>query len=201
MTTDDEDDSRWDAELTSKERLYVLNYCCNEETFFNATRSYMTACSRKDMNMDPDTAAVGSHRFMKKERVKRAIRRLLEMQRPELDERNAHKILHDIMMLAEFNPGDILDENGALKSSLGQLGDKAKAIEQIIPPTEKAPARIILAKRDRYVDFAMKYLRLVKPEAQIEVTLPVIEMPSKTSGPEAADEWNRISQEENYGNV
>lgn len=191
MSNDDREES-WDEGLKPKERLFCLHYCCDVETFLNSAGSYRktyTKYNRKTKRIEtPDDKSCeccGS-RMRNKPRVKEAIRKLLAQTQAELDEENTYKVLAEIQSLAFFNPADILNTAGKLKTkSLTALGEKAKAIAQIKPG--KYGTEITLVNKSKYIELLSKYLELVRPEQQIEVTLPVIELPSKA---ETDEDWN-----------
>lgn len=191
-----EDSSQWDEGLKRKERLFVLEYCCNEETFLNGSRSYRAAFEKPDKVLLPESCEVGANRYLKKKAVQDAITKLLKINQPKLDEKNAYQLVHDIMRLATFNPSEVIDSDGQLRRNIEELGESAKYIEQIIPATEKSPTRIILTKRDKFVELALRYLNLVRPENQMEIKLPVIEIAPKVDGENAVNEWNKKAQEE-----
>ena len=188
----EETNGEWDEGLKAKERLFCLYYCCDVETFLNATGSYRKAYTkfnrRKNKVESPDDKACESCgcRMKNKPRVKAAIRKLLAETQADKDDENVYRVLEEISSLAFFNPGEVITGEGKLKGrSLAALGDKARAIAQIQPG--KYGPRITLVDRAKYVELLTRYLELVRPEQQVDVTLPVIELPSKAM---TDDEWN-----------
>lgn len=188
----DDDERRWDDGLKPKERLFVLYYCCHAETFFNASAAYRKAYSKMDRKtrkmVEPDAKSCEScgSRLKGKARIRDAIRLLLAETQAETDEENARRLLNDLATLAFFNPADILNAQGGLKvKKLDTLGDKAKAIAQIYPG--KMGTRVVLVDRSKYMELLSRYLELVRPEQQVEVNMPVIELPAKAASDE---EWN-----------
>lgn len=199
---ENEIEESWDEGLKPKERLFVLQYCAVQETFLNATESYRAVWTKIDKKTGerivptPETCQANGSR--KKKELMSAIKKLMKIVQEQLDEENAYKVIHDIAEIALFNPGEILDSDGALKVPLESLGNKAKCIAQIIPQKDTGP-RIVLADRDKYMDKLLKYLNLVRPETQVEVKLPVVEVTPKVTGKdvlEAVEKWNAKAQEE-----
>lgn len=203
MSNDNEmiEDS-WDAGLKHRERIFILHYCTDEACLFNSSASYKATYTKKNRQTglletpEQITCETNGSKMMKRPKVKAAIRKLLKLTQPELDEQNVYKVIKELQDLAFFNPADIIDENGRIKAdSLEELGDKAKAIAQI-RFTQYGPA-VTLVDRTKYLDLLMKYLNIVRPEQQIDIKLPVIEMVQKTNDVEL---WNKLSEEQNGGN-
>lgn len=195
---DNDTDEDWDEGLKHRERIFVLHYCTDERCFLNATASYRETYTHKDRKSgdivipDQSTCEANGSRLCKRDKVKNAIRKLLKISQAELDEKNVYKIINDLCTLAFFNPADILDKAGRLKvKNLSDLGEKAKAIAQIRPT--QYGVHYVLQDRSKYLELLTKYLDIVRPEQQIEVKLPVIEMVQKSVDAEA---WNAMSNEE-----
>lgn len=198
MTNEIEVEEAWDEGLKARERIFILNYCTNESCLFNATASYKTTYTKKDrqtgLAVIPDqiTCETNGSKMMKRPKVKAAIRKLLKIVQPELDEQNVYKVIKELQDLAFFNPGDIIDHNGRLiVDDIKELGEKAKAIAQI-KFTQYGPS-ITLVDRTKYLDLLMKYLNIVRPEQQIDIKLPVIEMVQKAQD---VDQWNTMSEQQ-----
>ena len=199
MTNDNEElEEAWDKDLKPKERIFVLNYCTNELTFLNASASYRETYAKRDKETGnkiyPEASTCESNgcKLSKKEHVKAAIRKLLKQVQPEKDEMDIYQMLEDLAHQAFFNPADVLTATGKLKTqSLDQLGQKAKFIAQIKPTQYGVEYTLI----DRYKPMTLlaKYLNIVRPEQQIEVSLPVMEITPKIMDPEL---WNEESKEE-----
>lgn len=194
MTADEE---AWDNELKSRERIFVLYYCTNQKTFLNAKASYRETYTKYDKETGEKiipvdtTCEVNSSRLMKKPKIKDAIRKLLKLTQTELDEENTYRIINNLATMAFFNPADVITKNGCIKAeSLDELGELAKTIAQI-QPTQNG-TKVTLIDRAKYMDLMMQYLNIVRPERQIEIKLPVIELPVKTS----IDEWNAMASKE-----
>ena len=185
------EEEAWDTDLKHKERLFVLHYCTVAETFLNGPESYkavytkVTKDGKKEIPSDA-TCTTNSSRMLNKERVKLAVRKLLKLTQTELDERNTYKILNNIAQLAFYNPAEIITASGKIKvRKLEDLGDKAKAIAQI-RPSMYGP-QVTLIDRAKYMELMLKYLNIIRPEQQIEISLPVMEVVPKTQN---IDEWN-----------
>jgi hypothetical protein len=194
---DEVDELAWDANLKPKERIFVLHYCADEDSFLNATRSYQKAYQKKDKRtgavlkeLDVKTCEACGSRMYNRERVKLAIRRLLKITQEEHDETNTYRLLADVASLATFNPADVIDDKGNLKCTLEELGEKAKLISQIEPT--KFGVKVTLAERSKYIDLFMKYLNIVRPETQLEIKLPIVEVAPKIA---SVDEWNKEQED------
>ena len=194
---DEVDELAWDANLKPKERIFVLHYCADEDSFLNATRSYQKAYQKKDKKtgevlkeLDVKTCEACGSRMYNRERVKLAIRKLLKITQEEHDETNTYRLLADIAALATFNPADVIDERGHLKGKLEELGEKAKFISQI--EKTKFGIKVVLAERSKYIDLFMKYLNIVRPETQLEIKLPIVEIAPKAA---SIDDWNKKQEE------
>jgi hypothetical protein len=194
---DEVDELEWDANLKPKERIFVLHYCADEDSFLNATRSYQKAYQKKDKRtgavlkeLDVKTCEACGSRMYNRERVKLAIRRLLKITQEEHDETNTYRLLADVASLATFNPADVIDDKGNLKCTLEELGEKAKLISQIEPT--KFGVKVTLADRSKYIDLFMKYLNIVRPETQLEIKLPIVEVAPKIA---SVDEWNKEQED------
>lgn len=187
----------WDIDLRHKERLFVLHYCTDAECLFNATASYKAVYTKTNRVTGQTTAPaqgsceVGGSRFLRRPRVRTAVRRLLRLVQTELDEESGYKVLRDVARLALYNPADIITSRGKLKCrSLDELGENAKAIEQIVPAGKTVSVK--LADRSKYIALLLRYLELVRPETVQEVVLPVVEITPKVEEP---DTWNKIQED------
>lgn len=182
----------WDSELNGRERLFVLNYCTDSLCFFNGTQAYKAAYTKTKGGMaeyipDDDTAAVGASKLLRKAKVKKAVKDLLSEMQPDIDKENSHRLLHDLVLQATYNPADIIDRKGRLKvSELSELGELAKCIDQIY--MTQTGTRIVLSSRRFAQDKLLKYYNLVCEKPEIKVDLPVIAIAEKADN---AAEWNR----------
>lgn len=197
----DETEEDWAAGIKPRQRLFLLNYFCNPETWQDGAASYREAYTTKTKTPTQSTCETNSSKMLRGEhpyeKVKDAKRKLLKIIRQDKDEEAAHMILQDVFAAATFNPADILDEDGSLNCSLNELGDKAKFIEQIIPATAHTKTRIVLTDRYKAMTLAMKYLNLVREEQQIAISIPVVEVQPKATGDNAIEAWNKKAEEEN----
>ena len=200
---DEENDAAWDEGLKAKQRLFVLNYCTNQNCFLNQTAAYRITYTRKDratgkVIFEPAkvTCETNGSRMLRNSTVKKAIYRLLKLTQADIDEQNVYRILKLLAERAFYNPADIIDAKGKIKvKKLEDLGEKAKCIEQI--QKTKYGVNVTLASRDKSLDQLIKYLEMVRPEQQIDITLPVIELPAKAI---TDDQWNKLAEMEEQNN-
>ena len=197
MLIDNESEERWDAELKHTERLFVLHFCTNDLTFLNATQSYKCVYKDKDKatgkvkERSNEVCEAASSRLMNKSRIKKAISKLLSETQADLDEKNGYKLLKNLMLMADYNPADIVKADGTLRvKNLEQLGELAKCVQQI----EKTPQgiKITLADRTKYMQMYLRYLNLIRPEVMVTEQLKVVAMVPKA---ENAEQWNSIAEE------
>lgn len=188
-----DDAQNWDEGLNRRERLFVLYFCTGDEiTFLQPTASYRKAYTKTDKKgrtivPEDNNCWTSSSRLMKKQTVRTAISRLLEKTQAEIDEQSQYRLLRELNELAFFNPAELIKADGSLvKKKLADLGDKARCIAQI-QPTKYGP-RVTLVDRSGYIDKLLKYFELVRPEQQIDISMPVIALPGK---PESDEAWNQ----------
>lgn len=190
-------EDQWDAGLKARERIFILHYCTDEQCLFNATACYRATYTKKNretglLEIPEDvTCETNGSKMLKRPKVRTAIRKLLKLTQPDLDEENVYKTINQLTKLAFFNPAEIIDGNGKLVKDLPELGELAKAVAQI-RFTQYGP-QVTLVDRTKYLDLLMKYLNIVRPEQQIDIKLPVIEMVQKSIDVES---WNQMSQEQ-----
>ena len=194
----------WDEGLKVKERLFVLEMATSEENWLKPDKAYREIYKKYDkasqefIYLDDRSASKGANRMLKRPRVKEGLKRLLKQQQPDLDESNVYKVLHDMQLMAFYNPADIIDNDGQLKKPLHELGDLAKCVKQIKPG--KYGNEVVLEDRYKYIEALAKYLVLIRPEVQTEVKLQVVEVVPKVTGNgliDAADAWNAEAAKEN----
>ena len=196
MLNQDESEERWDIGLKHKERLFVLHFCTDDLTFLNATASYKSVYKDRDKatgkvtDRANEVCEAASSRLMGKAHIKKAISKLLNETQADLDERNGYKLLKNLMMLADYNPADILKADGTLQvKNLKDLGEMAKCISQI--EYTKAGYKVTLADRSKYINMYLKYLNLIKPEVMVAEQLKVVAMVPKA---DSVEEWNAIAE-------
>lgn len=197
MLVENQEEDRWDAGLKHKERLFVLHFCTDDLTFLNATQSYKSVYKERDkvtgqvMDRSNEVCEAASSRLMGKAHIKAAISKLLSETQADLDEKNGYKLLKNLMLLADYNPADILRADGSLKvKNLAELGELAKCISQI--EYTKSGFKVILADRSKYIQMYLKYLNLIKPEVIVAEQLKVVELPTKAN---SIDAWNELAAE------
>ena len=191
----DSGDGKWDDGLKHKERLFVLHYCTDDATFLNATASYKCVYKDRDQktgkvtDRSNEVCQSAASRLMAKDKIRTAVSKLLTLTQADLDEKNGYKLLHNLMMLADFNPADIVRGNGTLKvKNLAELGELAKCIEAIVPT--RSGLKIQLADRSKYMQMMLRYLNLIKPEVLVAEQLKVVEVVPKS---ESVEEWNALA--------
>lgn len=195
MLNEAENEARWDSELKHKERLFVLHYCTDDLTFLNGTASYKAVYKDRDKvtgkvtDRSNEVCESAASRLLGKQHIKKAVSKLLTETQADLDEKNGYKLLKDLMLLADYNPADIVTGKGVLKvKRIEELGELSKCIQQIIPT--KFGLQIILADRSKYMQMYLKYLKLIKPEVLVAEGLKVVELPGKAA---SIDEWNKMA--------
>ena len=188
----DESNERWDDGLKDKERLFVLHYCTDDLTFLNATASYKSVYKVRDKvtgkvtERSNEVCEAAASRLLSKDYIKTAVSKLLTETQADLDEKNGYKLLKDLMLLAAYNPADIIDRKGQLRvKSIEQLGEYAKCISQI--EVTKEGVKVTLADRAKYMQMYLKYLNLIRPEVLVTEQLKVVAMVEKDNSIEA---WN-----------
>lgn len=196
MLTQNESEERWDSGLKHKERLFVLHFCTDDLTFLNATQAYKSVYKDRDKvtgkvrERSNEVCEAASSRLMGKAHIKKAISKLLNETQADLDEKNGYKLLKNLMLLADYNPADILKADGKLKvKNLSELGELAKCISQI--EYTKAGFKVTLADRSKYMQMYLKYLNLIKPEVLVEEQLKVVALAPKAA---SVEEWNAIAE-------
>ena len=188
----DENNGKWDSGLKRKERLFVLHYCTDDLTFLNATQSYKCVYKDRDKvtgkvtERSNEVCEAAASRLLSKDYIKVAVSKLLTETQADLDAKNGYKLLRDLMLLASYNPADIIDKRGRLKvKSIEELGENAKCIQQI--EVTQNGVKVTLADRAKYIQMFLKYLNLIRPEVLVAEQLKVVAMVEKDNSIEA---WN-----------
>lgn len=116
--------------------------------------------------VDDNTAAVNAYKLLRKTKVKSAIKKLFRITQTDVDEENVYRVLHDMALLATYNPADIIDARGRLKvKKLEDLGDKAKCIQNIftrISAQGDVYYDVVLVNREKFMKPLAQYLKLVR---------------------------------------
>lgn len=192
-----DEEERWDEGLKQKERLFVLHFCTDDLTFLNATQSYKSVYKDRDpktgkvKDRSNEVCEAASSRLLAKSNIKAAVSRLLKLTQADLDEKNAYKLLKDLMLLADFNPAEIITPEGKLAvKKLQDLGEKAKCIQSI--EMGKYGPKVTLIDRTKAMQMYLRYLDLIRPEIVVEERLKVVQMTEKA---DTIDEWNAIAEE------
>ncbi len=197
MINPDKKEGRWDAELKGKERLFVLRYCTDSETFLNGTATYQKVYTKKDpktgkpVKLSREVCEAAASRLLKRDRIRRAAGLLLRETQADVDERGQYQLLHDLMLYATYNPADIINADGSLKvKNLTSLGELAKCVTHI--KQTKWGIEVNLADRGRYINQLLQYLDIVRPESDEGTELNVVELVRKCIN---VDEWNKFAAE------
>ena len=195
MLNEAENEEKWDSGLKHKERLFVLHYCTDDLTFLNGTASYKAVYKERDRvtgkitDRSNEVCESAASRLLGKQHIKKAVSKLLTETQADLDEKNGYKLLKDLMLLADYNPADIVDGKGKLRvKNIAELGEMAKCISQI--EVTKTGVKVTLADRSKYMQMYLKYLNLIKPEILVAEGLKVVALPGKSG---SIDEWNAMA--------
>ena len=195
---EEEIEEAWDAGLKAKVRLFVLHYCTDQEAFLNGSVAYKKTYTKKDRQTgelvipEPATCDSNASRLLKRPQVKAAVKKLLKLTQPELDEQNTYKMIQELAELAFYNPADILNADGSLKvDNLMDLGSRAKCISQIT--RTQYGMKYTLYDRNKAIDKHLVYLNIVRPEVPVEINLPVIRLVNKAKD---IDSWNEMASKE-----
>lgn len=197
MINPNEDDELWDAGLKGKERLFVLRYCTDSETFMNATATYRKVYTKinpqtgKEERLSKEVCQASASRLLKRPEIKAACAKLLRETQADIDQKASFQLLHDLLLFATYNPADIITAEGELKvKNLKSLGELAKCVVKI--KQTKWGLDVTLADRGRYMAQLLQYLDIVRPEGEIENELNVVEMVRKCVN---IEDWNRLAEE------
>lgn len=173
----------WEDGLSGRVRLFVLQYCTDEDCFLNGTRAYKSAYRKKNRETgeveepDDNTAAVNASKLLRKAKVREAIRLLLALARDETDEEAVHRILKLWGTLAFYNPADIITAEGKLKvTDLAELGPLALCIQGIERRETQlgTTINVKLADRTPFARDYAKYMNLIRPDTSNLLTIPVV---------------------------
>ena len=192
----EDSNDRWDDGLGRNERLFVLHYCTDDLTFLNATASYKSVYKERNRvtgtvkERSNEVCQAAASRLLAKEHIRRAVSKLLTQTQQDLDEKNSYRLLKDLMLLADFNPADIVDGKGRLKvKNIEELGELAKCISQI--EMTKTGVKITLVDRSKYIGMYLKYLNLIRPDVIVAEQLRVVAMVDKD---DSIDAWNERAE-------
>ena len=190
----------WDDGLTGRERKFVLKYCCDDYCFLNGRLSYAEAYTKKDSDgslIRPSDEVADSHssRMLSKPKIRRAVSMLLGKSQKEADEENGHRLLKDLVLLATYNPADILNADGSLKTeTLEELGEKAKCIEAV--ERTQLGVKYRLANRSKAQEKLLRYYGLTQRDVERIVSAPQ----ESLDGEDNTWRWYTTPEEENtYG--
>jgi hypothetical protein len=160
------DDNRadWDYGLTPKLRRFVEAFCTDGECFFNASAAYRKTYTRKAGSNNCDALAAKAR---KQPYVEEAIGNLTEKLLADRKAPLKHDLVDLWVLLATYDPADIIDQYGKLLKPLASLGRLSKCVRNI--KQTKYGTEVELADRYPYVRDLATYLGL-KEEAAVQVT-------------------------------
>ena len=192
----EESNDRWDDGLGRNERLFVLHYCTDDLTFLNATASYKSVYKERNRvtgkvkDRSNEVCQAAASRLLAKDHIRKAVSKLLTQTQQDLDEKNSYRLLKDLMLLADYNPADIVDGKGRLKvKNIAELGELAKCISQI--EMTKTGVKVTLVDRSKYIGMYLKYLNLIRPDVIVAEQLRVVAMVDKD---DSIDAWNERAE-------
>lgn len=192
----EESNDRWDEGLGRNERLFVLHYCTDDLTFLNATASYKSVYKERNRvtgkvkDRSNEVCQAAASRLLAKDHIRKAVSKLLTQTQQDLDEKNSYRLLKDLMLLADYNPADIVDGKGRLKvKNIEELGELAKCISQI--EMTKTGIKVTLVDRSKYIGMYLKYLNLIRPDVIVAEQLRVVALAEKDA---SVDAWNERAE-------
>ncbi len=155
--------------LKPRQRLFCLYYAAGtEETALNPKEAYKKAYKKNGKELDDKYASDNGNRLLQDEEVSRCISHILRQAQTKSDTFNSYKTLKTIEICSNWNIADYLDDKGILKVPLSELGEAAKAIEEVIPVFDGdgkfLGLKIKFCKREKFLELMMKYLELIRPE-------------------------------------
>lgn len=163
-----------DFKLKPRQRLFCLYYAAgDEETALNPKTSYQKAYTKKDKIPDDKYATDNGNRLLQEDEVSRCIQFILKKAQAKTDTFNSYLTLRTIEVCSNWNISDYLDDRGILKIPLSELGELAKAIEDVTPvfsEDEFMGLKVKFCKREKFLELMMKYLELIRPEENLETS-------------------------------
>lgn len=153
--------------LKPKQRLFCLYYAIGEDTALDPKRAYQKAYVKNGKEPDDKYASKQGNELLQNEEIDRCITHILRHAQAKTDTFNSYKTLKTIEICSNWNIADYLDDRGILKVPLSELGEMAKAIEEVIPvfsEDEFLGLKVKFCKREKFIEIMMKYLELIRPE-------------------------------------
>ena len=153
----------WETGLTGRQRRFVEYYCGDRDCFLNAVKAFQKAYARPGREHTAASVQSNSARLMRNPRIQDAITRLLRSRQNEEDRLSEYRVLRLLGTLAFYNPADILDRYGKLKTKdLGERGDLAYCIAGI-KRNKDGGKEIKLFDRTKALDMLSRYLDIIRP--------------------------------------
>lgn len=155
--------------LKPRQRLFCLYYAAGDNvTSLNAKESYKKAYTKNGKEPEDKYATDQGNMLLKNEEVSRCIQHILRNAQAQTDTFNSYTTLKTINTCSNYNIADYLDDKGLLKLQLSEMGEMAKAIEEVIPVFDGEGKflglKVKFCKRERFIEIMMKYLELIRPE-------------------------------------
>lgn len=158
-----------DYKLKPRQRLFCLYYAAGtEETALNPKEAYKKAYTKNGKVPEDKYASTQGNLLLQEEEISRCIQHILRQAQAKTDTFNSYRTLKTIDTCSNWNIADYLDDKGILKVPLSELGEAAKAIEEVIPVFDGdgifIGLKVKFCKRERFLELMMKYLELIRPE-------------------------------------
>jgi len=151
----------WWEGLTGRRRLFVEYYCTDRTCFLNATAAFIKAYSKPGKELTDSSIQSNASRMLREPKVQQAINKLLRARQNNEDQLNEFKMLDILKTLAFYNPRDIIDNYGALKKPIEDMGDLAYCIADI--KRNRHGSEIKLYDRTKAMDILGRYLDIIRP--------------------------------------
>jgi phage terminase small subunit len=174
----------WDDKVKGRKALFVKYYCTDADCFLNGSRAYLKAYTQKRTIGGKEwvpkraTCASQASRLLADPEIKQAVRLLLQETQDEKDEKSVYEILRLYRTLSLYDTADIIKASGELKTkTLKGLGELSKCVSGIVSRKNKSgeiETEIKLYDRTKAMEAFARYLKLLRPEVQNEVTVPVV---------------------------
>ena len=163
----------WWHGLNRKQRLFIEYYCTDKTCFLNATAAYIKVYSEKSgKTLSEASIQSNASRMLREPKVSTAIGKLMRSLQNEKDRMSEFQILNTIDILSNYNPADIIDNDGKLKKSLEELGPLAMCITGI--KKTRNGYEVKLADRSKYLAIFGNYLDLIRPVEGNTIVNPVV---------------------------
>jgi len=163
----------WWEGLKGRQKLFVECYCTDRSCFLNATAAYIKAYGNGGKELAVSSIQSNASRLMRDNSIKLAIAKLLRARQNDEDRISEYKLLDYLNTLAYYNPKDILDKYGGLKTKdLSELGDLAICITGI--KKTKNGYEIKLYDRNKAIDILAQYHDISRAPEGTTIINPVV---------------------------